>query len=269
MTLENRLVTKDAIKERDEALAKCDAIVSTTSVAIKDAVQKARVQERQHYSKLNERFKGKAIDLSTKMNDLLDRTLSAESKHRTAIKQVNLSTKRSRDITTYADALQKDVDMLQQKLVMEQDINNELKQEIQECEIQLDAANAAVPVKEICKVSDGSRGRSWPLFIWELIIEQIVNGTPPSSVNSNIVSMLQTFSPSTKISELPSIWTIRRARTVLLVIVQTLASYRIAKANKWEQLFTDGTSRRQVSFQDLIISIEEDELFKYVHWNET
>lgn len=100
MTLENRLVTKDAIKERDEALAKCDAIVSTTSVAIKDAVQKARVQERQHYSKLNERFKGKAIDLSTKMNDLLDRTLSAESKHRTAIKQVNLSTKRSRDITT-------------------------------------------------------------------------------------------------------------------------------------------------------------------------
>ena len=223
MTLENRLVTKDAIKERDEALDKCDAIVSTTSVAIKDAVQKARVQERQHYSKLNEHFKGKAIDLSTKMNDLLDRTLSAESKHRTAIKQVNLSTKRSRDITTYADALQKDVDMLQQKLVMEQDINNELKQEIQECEIQLDAANAAVPVKEICKVSDGSRGRSWPLFIWELIIEQIVNGTPPSSVNSNIVSMLQTFSPSTKISELPSIWTIRHARTVLLVIVQTLA----------------------------------------------
>ena len=77
-----------------------------------------------------------------------------------------------------------------------------------------------------------------------------MNGTPPSSVNSKIVSMLQTFSPSTKISELPSIWTIRRARTVLLVIVQTLASYRIAKA---------------VSFRDLIISIEEDELFKYVH----
>jgi hypothetical protein len=44
--------------------------------------------------------------------------------------------------------------------------------------------------------------------------------------------------------------------------VQTLATYRIAKADKWEQLFTDGTSRRQVAFQDLVISIEEDELFK-------
>ena len=135
MNLENRLVTEHAIKERDEALSKCDAITSTNSVAIKDAVQKARVQEWQHYSKLNEHFKGKAIDLSTKMNDLLDRTLSAEAKHRTAIKQVNLSTKRSHDVTTYADALHKDVEMLEQKLAMVQDMNNELKQEIQECKI--------------------------------------------------------------------------------------------------------------------------------------
>ena len=265
MNLEKRLIANHAIKERDEALSKCDAIISTNSLVIKDAAQKARMQERQHYSKLNQRFKGKATDLSTKMNDLLDRTLSAEAKHRTAIKQINLSTRRSRDVTIYADALHKDVEILQQKLALEQNMNNELKQEIQECKIQLEVANAAIPVKEICKVSVGSCVRSWPFFVWELIIEQIVNGTPPSSVNSNIVSMLQTFSPSTKISELPSIWTIRRARTILLVIVQTLASYRSAKANKWEQIFTDGTSRRQFSFQDLIISVEEDDLFKYVY----
>ena len=75
MNLENRLVTKHEIKERDEALSKCDAIISTNSLVIKDAAQKARMQERQHYSKLNQRFKGKATDLSTKINDFLDRTL--------------------------------------------------------------------------------------------------------------------------------------------------------------------------------------------------
>ena len=48
---------------------------------------------------------------------------------------------------------------------------------------------------------------------------------------------------------------------MLLVIVQTLATYRIAKAGKWEQMFTDGTSRKQVTFQDLIITVEEDEFF--------
>ena len=93
-------------------------------------------------------------------------------------------------------------------------------------------------------------------------MEQLINGTPPSSVNENIFAMLKTFSPSIEIKELPSIWTIRRARTVLLVIVQVLATYRIGKANKWVQLFTDGTSRRQNAFQDLIISIEEDDMFR-------
>ena len=99
------------------------------------------------------------------MNDLLDRTLSTEAKRRTTTKQVNLSTKRSCDATTYADALHKDVEMLQQKLALEQNMNNELKQEIQECKIQLEVANAAIPVKEICKVSVGSCVRSWPFFV--------------------------------------------------------------------------------------------------------
>jgi hypothetical protein len=95
--------------------------------------------------------------------------------------------------------------------------------------------------------------------MWEIIMEQLINGTPPSSVNENIFAMLKTFSPSIEIKELR---TIRRARTVLLVIVQVLATYRIGKANKWVQLFTDGTSRHQNAFQDLIISIEEDDMFR-------
>ena len=139
----------------------------------------------------------------------------------------------------------------------------ELEEQLDNSALSLSIANAAVPIKVIAKSIDGRGGTSsWTLYVWELIIEQLVNGTPPTAINSNIVTMIKTFSPTTTISELPSIWTIRRARTVLLVVVQTLATYRIAKADKWEQLFTDGTSRRQVAFQDLIISIEEDELCK-------
>ena len=76
--------------------------------------------------------------------------------------------------------------------------------------------------------------------------------------------MIKTFLPTTTLYELPIIQTIHCARTVFLVIVQTLATYHTAKADQWEQLFTDGTSRRQVALQDLIISIEEDKLFKWV-----
>jgi len=42
------------------------------------------------------------------------------------------------------------------------------------------------------------------------------------------------------------------------VIVQTLAAYPLARAKKWGQLHTDGTGRQQISFQDLVLSIEED-----------
>ena len=98
--------------------------------------------------------------------------------------------------------------------------------------------------------------------MWDLIMESLLNGSPPRAVRENIKTHLATFAPGVKISELPSLWTIRRARTVLLVICQTLAAYRLAKADKWGQLFTDATSRRQVTFQNLLISIEEDELYR-------
>lgn len=134
---------------------------------------------------------------------------------------------------------------------------------VDEQERRLDNLDKAVPIKVVQKTREGSKGRPrWGLDVWELIIEQLVNGTPPSAVNNNIISNVLKFSPTTIIKELPSIWTIRRARTVLLVIVQTLASYRLGKADKWGQLNHDATGRRQISFENLVISIEEDELFQ-------
>ena len=120
----------------------------------------------------------------------------------------------------------------------------------------------AFPIKQIGKERSGNTGAMrWGHSVWELIIEQLVNGTPPSAVNQNIVAHVCRFLPKCVIKELPSVWTIRRARSVLLVIVQTLSAYCLGAAEKWGQVFTDGTSCRQESFQNLLISIEEDELF--------
>ena len=90
----------------------------------------------------------------------------------------------------------------------------------------LQQMQAAVPITIITKVREGNRGRPrWPLKIYELIMEQLVSGTPPSSVNINIVAHVKAFSPTTIIKELPSIWTTRRTCTILLIVVQTLAAY--------------------------------------------
>jgi hypothetical protein len=53
-------------------------------------------------------------------------------------------------------------------------------------------AKDAVPIKVFGKVHKGNRGKPcWQLYIWELIIEQIVNGTIPLCINSNIVTMIK------------------------------------------------------------------------------
>ena len=93
--------------------------------------------------------------------------------------------------------------------------------------------------------------------MYELIMEQLVNGTPPSAISDNILSFVSTFLPNTIVKELPSIWTVRRTRTILLIVVEALAAYQLAIALCWKQLFTDGTSRRQTFMQNLAISIED------------
>lgn len=249
--------------EKHQAIAERDDAITKLPIAIKAAEYEARRDERQRMSLTCDSYKIKNSKLTNKVSELLHRTHQAEIKSREAIRQANKSVKQSGDIQALTESNREEIKQMHGELAAYRIAVLELEEQLDNSALSLSIANAAVPIKTIAKSRDGWGGTSsWPLYVWELIIEQLVNGTPPTAINSNIVTMIKTFSPTTTISELPSIWTIRRARTVLLVVVQTLATYRIAKADKWEQLFTDGTSRRQVAFQDLIISIEEDELFK-------
>ena len=77
--------------------------------------------------------------------------------------------------------------------------------------------------------------------MWTLILEQLVNNTPPASINSNILSVLKVFSPKTKVIDLPHVNTIRKGRTVLGLVCHMLAIYRLAKSKDWKQMHTDGT----------------------------
>ena len=92
-------------------------------------------------------------------------------------------------------------------------------------------------------------------------MQQLVLGVPPKAVYRSMATVIKRYSPKVGINPI-SLPTILRARTVLLVVVQTLAAYRLGKADKFGQLFQDATSRQQISFQNLAISIEEDDLYK-------
>ena len=90
-----------------------------------------------------------------------------------------------------------------------------------------------------------------------LICKMLVNGMPPTAVPVNLQSTQAAFI-GVEAKELPSENFIRQCRTVLQMLNETLSTLRFGKAETWYQLFTDGTSRRQIAFQNMVIALMED-----------
>jgi hypothetical protein len=99
----------------------------------------------------------------------------------------------------------------------------------------------------------------WPVHIVLLICELLVNGTPPSAIPANLQSTSAVLR-GCEAEELPSINFVRQCRVVVQNLNSTLSAMRLGRADIWHQLFTDGTTRRQIAFQDLIIALMEDDV---------
>ena len=117
-------------------------------------------------------------------------------------------------------------------------------------------------LRKVRTVGRRGGGSKWPIPVVQLVIEQIVNGTPPSSIRSNIASFFALTMPWYKIKELPGLSFIRECRVVIQIMGETLTARRLASAEKWDQLFTDGTSRRQIALQNLVVGLLDDEVMK-------
>ncbi|KAL7546176.1 hypothetical protein ACHAWF_015185 [Thalassiosira exigua] len=108
----------------------------------------------------------------------------------------------------------------------------------------------------------GRRGGSsrWPVHVVLLICEMLVNGTPPSATQRNLQSMKKRLNIDDN-EPPPSLNFIRECRVVVQNLNECMAAMRLGNVSTWHQMFTDGTSRRQVDFQNLVIGLmEEDEL---------
>lgn len=169
--------------------------------------------------------------------------------------------KRSKEVMGLTKQLQAHMAYLDKGLYGVQHENLHLVKDLEETKSKKSSFDEPVPINEMVKVSEGSRGQpTYPLCLWNSLSSSSYMVHHP--LFSQCIYCLSThcFLLSTKIKEIPSFWKIHRVQTALLAMVKVLITYQIAKADKWEKLFTDGTSRQQVAFQDLIISMEEDEL---------
>ena len=85
----------------------------------------------------------------------------------------------------------------------------------------------------------------------------LVNGMHPTAVSANIQSSCALFT-GVEDTELPCVNFVRQCRVVGQNLNETLSAFRLGNADAWHQVFTDGTTRRQIAFQNLVIALMED-----------
>ena len=87
-----------------------------------------------------------------------------------------------------------------------------------------------------------------------------MNCMPPAGISPNILSWSD-LAPGVKfiVKELPKINFIRSCWTIIRIIGETLAAYRIGKVEQWDKLFYDSTGRRQNYLHNLVIGVIDEE----------
>ena len=109
----------------------------------------------------------------------------------------------------------------------------------------------------------GGAGR-WPVHVVLLICELLTVGNPPSAIPATM-QVTHTAFRGCELKELPTVDFVRKCRMVLENLNLMLAAKRLGDAPTWHQLFTDGTSRRQIAFQNLVIGLlDENDKFDSV-----
>ena len=103
----------------------------------------------------------------------------------------------------------------------------------------------------------GGRAR-WPVHVVLLICELLTVGIPPSAISGTLQVTHRAFK-GCELRELPQPDFVRKCRTVLDNLNSMLAAKRLGEARTWHQLFTDGTTRRQIAFQNLVIGLVDSE----------
>ena len=102
---------------------------------------------------------------------------------------------------------------------------------------------------------------TWTIWTIKMILEQLVNGTPPEAISPNIQYPVALDITEVRVinQELSSMNFIRSCRKIIRISSDILSSYCIGKAEQWDQLLSDGKGRHQPAFKNLVIGVIAEE----------
>ena len=103
----------------------------------------------------------------------------------------------------------------------------------------------------------------WRLHIFMIVCELLFDGVPPACVWETLQTTSAYFTGSV-VTDLPSVRYVRECRTVLQILNDLFGAYKLGMNTTWKQLCTDGTTRRQIGFQSLVIGLMTKNNFESV-----
>lgn len=139
------------------------------------------------------------------------------------------------------------------------EVMNDLADEELHCdflELQLtDSVNVRLKIKRERAIGRHGGSDKWPPLIVLWICELLVNGTSPTAV-PYVLQTASSYLNGEEVKELPSVSFVRECRIVVQILNEMIAAYLLSQASSWDQVFFDGTTRRQQAFLTLGIGIK-------------
>ena len=108
--------------------------------------------------------------------------------------------------------------------------------------------------RAVKKQGGASQWESWVVL---LICELLIIGIPPRAIPRRIYTLYEMLT-GVEPTEVPSVSFIRRCRTVVQVVGETIAVWKLSDADSWRQIFTDATSCWQCEFQALVVGLMDE-----------
>jgi hypothetical protein len=193
------------------------------------------------------------------MNDeLVEEVKSAKKAKRVAIK---LYHKSEEDATRRLDQLRWEKE---QKNLLKDELTRVLRAQ-QAQEAQLNEYKSMVETfqsmkRDLTLVSKAGRrgGAIWPLWVTEVCCELLVSGSSPSAIPSSILTLFATLYGEEP-QKIPSLNYVRQCRVLVQIISETITAMKLAACPHWAEIFFDATTRRQVPFSAVVISLMGDD----------
>ena len=203
------------------------------------------------------------VYLNDWLGDMADKVADAKLEAKNEVKAAKMAIKSAKKVAMDKVKLaQRRLEQIKDLKIRVGELRDNLADESQHRAALEKLSNIRLEIKRERQVGRRGGGSKWPLRIVLLICELLVAGAPPSSVPGIIKSNAAYY--GAKVHGEVSVNYVRQCRVVVQNLNELLAAYRLGNAPRWIELFTDGTTRRQIAFQNLVIGLQNGDKFDQV-----